>query len=398
MLIKFDKSLPLQTSKGKKTLYHDNHLYYQKKVEGECIYWTCHHSECGTTVKTSHDEVIFVKKKKRKLGTDLENEDDDVVVHSCFPDCIVTRSAYYNQQARDQIIRYVRLGIDFGEAYNGVSASLTDPAVTDEEYVLSKGYRNLVTKESIRSAATAAKLKNLPKEPKTIYEIDSDVMNEFSMLTGVGGELKRFMMPTNQDQRIYVFATDENLITLSRSKIIHVDGTFKITPRIFHFVKGQVLVIHGYIEETSFPLVFALLPSKEYEVYECAFKIVMNFYRSTGINRAWEIAVTDLEKSLMQAVADTLQVTVRGCYFHFVQAIKRHLTGELLVFYKEGKYNFKTFFSYLKALSKLPEHEVPDCFESLWKSYKQLNGSDPESKAHFESGGVIHKVGLILNV
>lgn len=391
MLIRFNRELPLETTKGKVTLFHDGHLYYQRKSDQVSTYWRCHKSGCCGAVRTltGNDDVIFPQ-RKRKLNEDSEEQ------HSLYPDCVISEFQYMNLQARDQMIRFVKLGIEFGEAYNRVAASMVDPSITSPAYVEAKAYKELQPKESLRSCATKAKVKYFPKEPKTIYGIDIEVLKDFTKIKRNDDEFQRFLLPTDGAKRIFVFATDESLLSLSRSKIIQVDGTFKICPKVYHDVKGQVLTLHGYVNETLLPLAFALLPSKERDDYDFALGMIMNHFRANGINTAWEVAVTDLEKPLMRSVADILQVTVRGCYFHFAQALKRNITGELLNFYKEGRYRFKTFFQYLKALAKLPEHEVQNNFDVLWSTYKAINSTDPVDKVHFQAGGIIYKVCYLL--
>ena len=65
-------------------------------------------------------------------------------------------------------------------------------------------------------------------------------------------------------QRILILATDSNLLMLCDSKTVFGDGTFYSCPEIIY----QICTLHGYVEDTSYPLVFALLPKKTEQTHK----------------------------------------------------------------------------------------------------------------------------------
>ena len=76
---------------------------------------------------------------------------------------------------------------------------------------------------------------------------------------------------TRSPGRIVVFSTTGHLKLLAMARGISGDGTFLITPTHWR----QVFIIIAEIDKGMFvPCVFALLPSKEKEVYDELFDIL----------------------------------------------------------------------------------------------------------------------------
>ena len=58
--------------------------------------------------------------------------------------------------------------------------------------------------------------------------------------------------------RILIFATDSILMMLCDSNTVFGNETFNSCPGRFY----QLYTLHGYVEDTSYPLVLALLPTR----------------------------------------------------------------------------------------------------------------------------------------
>jgi hypothetical protein len=65
-------------------------------------------------------------------------------------------------------------------------------------------------------------------------------------------------------QRILILATDSNLMMLCDSKTVFGDGTFYSCPEGFY----QLCTLYGYVEDTSYPLVFVILPKKTEQTHK----------------------------------------------------------------------------------------------------------------------------------
>ena len=73
-----------------------------------------------------------------------------------------------------------------------------------------------------------------------------------------------------EERRILIFGTDDNLAVLGRSEKWQCDGTFKVTP----ILTAQLYTIHvGYLSDYV-PVLYALLPDKTEITYERFFNAV----------------------------------------------------------------------------------------------------------------------------
>jgi FLYWCH zinc finger domain len=64
-------------------------------------------------------------------------------------------------------------------------------------------------------------------------------------------------------ERIFIFGTHKNLNFLKLSDTWLIDGTFKCSPALF----DQIFVIHAYRANSSFPLIYCLMPNRNTETY-----------------------------------------------------------------------------------------------------------------------------------
>ena len=137
----------------------------------------------------------------------------------------------------------------------------------------------------------------------------------------LGGE--EFVLANDgSDDKIVLFRTVENLRRLTEAESLFVDGTFSICPSIFY----QVFSIHTMKQEQTFPMVYALLPNKQRQTYSRTLMLMIDAMMTLGLNLSPATVVSDFELAIIQAVSlNFKQVTHRGCYYHFMQALWRKL-------------------------------------------------------------------------
>ena len=70
------------------------------------------------------------------------------------------------------------------------------------------------------------------------------------------------------EERIFVFASQDALQVLANSQHWYAVGTFSVCPKIFF----QLYAIHGRRDGTTFPCVFSLLPNKNENTYNRLFE------------------------------------------------------------------------------------------------------------------------------
>lgn len=129
---------------------------------------------------------------------------------------------------------------------------------------------------------------------------------------------KRLIFVNKGEDRILIFASDEQVDILQDAEEFLVDGTFKVVPEIFY----QLFIIHGVFRDHVIPLVYALLRRKNAQTYQRLINEIIN------IAPRWSPRdiMLDFEQSSIGAFRSTFpNVLLSGCYFHLRQSIHRKL-------------------------------------------------------------------------
>ena len=130
---------------------------------------------------------------------------------------------------------------------------------------------------------------------------------------------------------IIVFGTRANLEILFKSSILHVDGTFEVTPLIFF----QLFSIMGTITQTykgierkvAIPLVHSLLESKREEAYTKVLEVTLAYAENAGIRINFhQTVMSDFEIAIINATKTHFgEDVIRLCLFHLCQSVYRHV-------------------------------------------------------------------------
>ena len=129
---------------------------------------------------------------------------------------------------------------------------------------------------------------------------------------------------TAERRRSFLFGTPTNTTTLMDADHLVIDGTFKSAPQLM----TQMVGIHGIFDSGwHIPLAYGLLPGKTQSLYSSLLENLDTFgpYDPQSV-------LCDYEFALHNAIAQTWPcATVRGCHFHYSQALWRRLQREDLV-------------------------------------------------------------------
>jgi hypothetical protein len=120
------------------------------------------------------------------------------------------------------------------------------------------------------------------------------------------------------DDRILIFASNEQLGILQSAHHFMSDGTFKIVPEVFY----QLYIIHAVYRDHVVPVCFALLRRKDASTYERLFNEILKFAPE------WtpESMMIDYEKACINAYQSVFpDALLSGCYFHLKQNLHRKL-------------------------------------------------------------------------
>ncbi|KAL8621075.1 hypothetical protein ACOMHN_040600 [Nucella lapillus] len=161
------------------------------------------------------------------------------------------------------------------------------------------------------------------------------------------------------DNKLLVFSTSANLQLLSASRIIFMDGTFAVSPRLF----TQLYTLHILYMDQMIPLVFALLPDKSQHTYTRLFDTITRLCHERNLPLSPQIIQTDFEIAAIQAYQISFpQSRIRGCFFHFTQSLWRKVQNlGLAVPYRELQ-EVKSFVRRMAALPLVSLEELDNAW------------------------------------
>ncbi|XP_046361313.1 uncharacterized protein LOC124138621 [Haliotis rufescens] len=207
------------------------------------------------------------------------------------------------------------------------------------------------TFDSMRSPMYRERQKNIPRLRKTRSTV---ALEETWTRTDAG---EQFLIADHG--KILIFATREKLEHLCNADIMYADGTFFSSPCLFL----QTYPIHAEVQGIMHPLVYFLLPNKSHETYTTAFRLLKTETERLHLNLQPQILQIDFEKAVANAalaVFDNIQI--RGCYFHFSQALWRRIQHLGLVSRYKNDADFPKLSERAKALPLAPIHQV----DNVW--------------------------------
>ena len=125
----------------------------------------------------------------------------------------------------------------------------------------------------------------------------------------------------DDDERIFIFATENNLKLLTGSSEWYVDGTFEVAPLLYK----QMYNIAGEISGKILPLLYSLLPNKKETTYLKLFNLLSQFINPNNVT-------SDFEKACLNALLTIWpNVILFLCWFHFTQNLWKNMQLKKLV-------------------------------------------------------------------
>lgn len=170
-----------------------------------------------------------------------------------------------------------------------------------------------------------------------------------------------FLLYTGQGGKLLVFCAETELRSLHQSEFLVCDGTFEMSPDTAY----QLYTIHGFVQGEGMPLLWALLPNKTTSTYIELFTalksaLVSAFGDIGVVNRTF---LTDFEQAAINAIKLTFpESRLKGCSFHFRQAIMRRVQQEgLKAEYeiKEGDVSVRHWIRLIMSMTMLPTFAIP---------------------------------------
>ncbi|XP_067679730.1 uncharacterized protein [Haliotis asinina] len=167
-----------------------------------------------------------------------------------------------------------------------------------------------------------------------------------------------FLLHATDHNKIMIFATDENLRHLAAVDVYYCDGTFSMCPSLFY----QMYTIHAFVDGKMSPLVYGLLPDKKQSTYTDFFRPLKQNAAGHSINLRPSTFFSDFEKGAQNAAKEVIQCELKGCMFHYRQALVKHARNCGLQGAYKNDDNVRTFVRRALALSLVRVCDV----ENFW--------------------------------
>jgi MULE transposase domain len=197
--------------------------------------------------------------------------------------------------------------------------STEEQAVVIEKFPTFSGVRRQLSRHRDALHVPVPDPFNIPDELRTTYRGKN--VNETDI-----NYLERFLLYSGQDGKLLVFCADSELRTLYNSTFIICDGTFEMAPSSSY----QLYTMHGFHSGEAMPLMWAILPNKSGSTYAEMFgairQAMVDKHGDVGGQRCF---LVDFELAAIDAIRTVFtESRVKGCTFHFRQALMRHVADE----------------------------------------------------------------------
>ncbi|CAF1155459.1 unnamed protein product [Rotaria sordida] len=310
----------VESTHGKKQLCYLGYRYcFKRQNQNGSQYWTC--VKCNATATSYPDMTVEV----RDNHTHLPDETDKEVL-----------------QIRKNLKRKI------------IEQSGPIDRIVEEEFhkINIKSHDLLINLPSInilKNTLQKQRRKMRPPVPQTIEQLPFSLPDAYCKTTT--GEWFLLYDGLLGGTRSLIFSIYNDIIYLLQQENWYSDGTFYTCPSIFY----QMYSIHAYYDGMSTPCIFALLGGKSEQIYFDLFAVIFRkmmelnlFIKLRTITIDYEVAVSNVFTKHYPTVV------VRGCLFHYGQALFRKFVdlGSKTA-YKNDE-NLRDWFRSFAALSLLP--------------------------------------------
>ena len=317
------------TTKQKPRLDFEGYSYVKDRTTTERVYWRC--------IKYSSDRCRSRLHTCVHTNTIVKSPSD----HTCKFDGTtnelrlfsqeIAHRAMNNQETPDTIVT---------NSYKNIS----DPSIA--RLPVRDNIKRRI--RMLRQNNQLVKEPNDPKFPSVPLLLTKTIRDETFLRCDTGPG----------DDRILIFASDEQINVLQTAEEFLVDGTFKVVPEIFY----QLFIIHAVHRHHVVPVIYALLRRKSAETYTRLIEEVLK----VAPNWSPRSVMMDFEQASIISFQRTFpNAALSGCYFHLRQSLHRKLQA----LGHQNDYQTDPLFAHnihkIAALAFVTPSSVLDVFESL---------------------------------
>jgi hypothetical protein len=186
---------------------------------------------------------------------------------------------------------------------------------------------------------------------------------------------RNFLLTRELDGEKLVITCDVEYVrrfTMARDFKIYMDGTFKTSSTSFY----QVYIIHGEFNNQSFPLIFCFLSSKTEEAYTNVFNLIKSSLASLSVEFSPSVIQIDFEVAAFNAVRNCFpNAQVKGCFFHFGQAIWRRVQRLGLVSLYNEAGHFADLIQMISALALIPSEDIDNAWMIIRSRFTEYDSN-----------------------
>lgn len=325
----------ITSRRGTPQVFVNGYLYNRNKVRQTCVHWRCSIKTCTGKCTTIDD---FVR------NTSEHN-------HPPESEELLTFVSTLRKRAREETTHM---------------HSLYNDEITRQDEALIPQFPSF---PSMSSALYRHRKKNLPSLPKSRAEVNLE-----GSWTEASDGRPFLLINDGEDNKILAFSTTEQLEILQSADVLYMDGTFSSCPELW----DQVYVIHARCQEVMYPLVYVLLPDRQLTTYARLFSLLKTEVQQR-LNRplAPTKVQTDFELAAIRAIEREFpEAEVKGCFFHYAQAIWRKTQDlGLAALYKDNP-DVKRWIRRAAGLPLLPLHEVQDAWLEAMDESPDVNRAE----------------------
>ena len=184
---------------------------------------------------------------------------------------------------------------------------------------------------------------------------------------------EKFLLADNESENRIIIFGRESWINHREAEEWYCGYTFSISPRIFQ----QIFVILVKRLGVVYPVVYALLTNKRYEIYAEMFRMISNLgsFNPVNLHCDYEIAIHNAIKNVFP---DT---NIRGCFFHLCNNLQKFISHNGFKKKYEDSSNFVVAVKSIVALAFVPPPDIEVYIEAL---ESQLNSDEMTVFTWFE--------------
>ena len=279
----------IDTIRGSRHLYYNQHKFRLNKNSGERTYWKCVNSQCRAYVVTVDDTLQVAEQMQHN--------------HAAAP-FIVHVDAFRAKLIDRAKTETTPIPQIYGDEISNLRKNhdaMPDGLLAEVPHF-----------SAIKTMLYRQRHKTLPRLPKTRQEINLE--GEWTRTEG--GDV--FLRRVEGREPILLFTTDRNLELLCEADVVFSDGTFSTAPKLF----DQLYTFHAESQGHMLPLVYSLLPNRTEDTYVRTLQYIQETCHDLGFHFAPRTFQMDFERSAHNAVRTVLPTTrLRGCFFHYTQCI-----------------------------------------------------------------------------